>query len=89
MYGTVDTACWPSRDETPDTEIDLRLPDGQHVTVPADVLIEQGDGSFYVPLHQRAIDRLTHRDAPAPGTDDCWPCARQRREKELMRGAAQ
>ncbi|HYO09913.1 MAG TPA: hypothetical protein VER17_13160 [Tepidisphaeraceae bacterium] len=83
-YGTIDTTCWPSRDEIPDPEVDLRLPDGSHITIAADVLIEQKDGSYYIPLHQRELDAIPHHPKAAPGTDDCWPCRRKNHDRTVQ-----
>ena len=81
VYGTIDITCWPSLDEKTEPEVDMRLPDGCHVTLPADVLIEQKDGSFYLPWHDHELNALPRLEKPAPGTNDCWPC--QQRESEL------
>ena len=73
-YGTIDLTCWPSLDKKPEREVDLRLPDGQHLTIPAELLIEQKDGSYYLPLHATELEKLPHRPRPMAGTDGCWPC---------------
>jgi hypothetical protein len=54
--GTVDLTRWPSLDQKPPTPVDVELPDSGHLFVPADALIEQKDGSFYLPA--RLIRRL-------------------------------
>ena len=75
VYGTVDTTCWPSRDEKTQPDVDLQLRDGSHVTVPADALIEQRDGSYYLPLKQDEIDAIPHHDEPRPEEPSApWPC---------------
>ena len=75
LYGTVDTTCWPSLDEKTPPEVDLKLTDGSHVTVPADTLIEQRDGTFYLPLHQGQLDAIPHHREPDPSVDGKqWPC---------------
>jgi len=83
-YGSVDTTCWPNFDELPDLEVDVRLNDGSHVTVPSEVLIEQKDGSYYVPLSREEVGALPHTDKPMPGTDGCWPCEDKKHARELM-----
>jgi hypothetical protein len=75
MYGVVDITCWPNLDEKPEPEIDMRLCGGCHVTVPADALIEQKDGSFYLPWHQRDVDALPRR---LNGKEHCWPCEEEK-----------
>jgi hypothetical protein len=56
-------------------EIFLRLPDGRHRAILAYLLIEQKDGSFYVPLKR---EELAHCPEPAvfPGAagEATWPC---------------
>jgi hypothetical protein len=84
VYGTIDVTCWPSLDEKSEPEVDMKLTDGKHVTLPADVLIEQKDGTFYLPWHEQELAALPRLDKPAPGTDDCWPC-QQRNEERLAR----
>ena len=74
VYGTVDIACWPNLDEKSEPDVDMRLPDGSHVTLPADALIEQKDGSFYLPWHNHELTALPHHSKPDPGTDGHWPC---------------
>lgn len=75
FYGTVDTTCWPSLDEKTQTDVDLQLSDGTHVTVPADALIEQKDGSYYLPLKQDQIDAIPHQPDGEPAeTSAPWPC---------------
>jgi hypothetical protein len=74
-YGTVDTTCWPSLDDKSRTDIDVELRDGSHVTLPADTLIEQHDGSYYVPLKQDQIDAIPHHPASGATEDGKpWPC---------------
>ncbi len=74
IYGTVDTTCWPSLDEKTQTDVDVQLTDGSHVIVPADALIEQSDGSYYLPLKQEKIDAIPHLPEPDPEADGHWPC---------------
>jgi hypothetical protein len=81
-YGTVDTTCWPSLDEKTQTDVDVELKDGSHVIVPADSLIEQRDGSYYLPLKQDQIDAIPHQPEPDPQADGTWPCGD---EKEGLR----
>ena len=47
--GTIDLTRWPSLDQMPPATVDVTLPDKRHLLVPADALIEQKDGSFYLP----------------------------------------
>lgn len=47
--GTIDRTRWPSLDQQTLTPVDVKLPGDRHVLVPADALIEQWDGSFYLP----------------------------------------
>ena len=80
-YGTVDTTCWPSPDEKTQTDVDVHLSDGSHVTVPADALIEQRDGSYYLPLKQEKIDAIPHHSEPEPQADgQPWPCNEPNKE---------
>jgi hypothetical protein len=76
LYGSVNTTCWPGRDKQPEAEVFLRLPDGRHRTIPAYLLIEQKDGSFYIPLKR---EELEHCPEPAivPGAagEATWPCS--------------
>lgn len=74
VYGTVDITCWPNLDEQPEPDVDMRLPDGCHVTLPADALIEQKDGSFYLPWHAHELAALPRQSNPKPGLNGCWPC---------------
>jgi hypothetical protein len=75
VYGSVDTTCWPSLDEKTQPDVDVQLRDGSHVTVPADALIEQRDGSYYLPLKQDEIDAIPHHDDPRPAEQAApWPC---------------
>ena len=75
VYGTVDTTCWPSLDAQTQTDIDVRLDDGSHVTVPADALIEQKDGSYYLPLKREQVDAIPHRPAACEAAEEKpWPC---------------
>ena len=79
-YGTVDTTCWPSLDEKTEPEVDVHLNDGTHITIPADSLIEQKDGSYYLPLTQKKLDGIPHRPDPAPKPDGSgWPCREEPR----------
>jgi hypothetical protein len=73
FYGTVDTTCWPSLDAKMEVEVDLQLNDGGYVPVPADMLIEQSDGSFYLALHRRVVESIPRNDRPAID-GECWPC---------------
>ncbi len=83
MYGTVDTTCWPSLDEKTQTDVDVHLSDGSHVTVPADALIEQSDGSYYLPLKQEKIDAIPHHPEPEPQADGRpWPCNEPEKESK-------
>ena len=70
VYGTVDLTCW-GLDRRPDLEIDLRLVDGRHVTLAGDSLIEQSDGTYYLPLHRADLDALPSRQ---PSGGESWPC---------------
>src|SRR4051812_44395104 len=78
IYGVVDTTCWPSLDERPHDHVHVRLPDGKHRAIPADALIEQSDGSFYVPFKREELEQCPEPQI-APGTEgeDHWPCPRQ------------
>ena len=79
-YGTVDTTCWPSLDEKTDPEVDVHLHDGTHITIPADSLIEQKDGSYYLPLTQKKLDAIPHHPDPEPGPEGAgWPCREEQR----------
>jgi hypothetical protein len=79
--GTVNSTCWFSLNDKSLCDIDVKLPDGNCVTMPADMLIEQRDGSFYVPLHQRDIDALPHhRAGQHREVDSRWPCVHEREE---------
>jgi hypothetical protein len=80
FYGTVDTTCWPSLNPKEQTDVDVQLGDGSHVSVPADALIEQRDGSYYLPLKKDEIDAIPHHAEAEPETDGHWPC-RQPEEK--------
>ena len=76
-YGTVDTTCWPSLDEKPPNLVDVRLPDGRHKTIPADVLIEQNDGSFYIPLKRDELDLCPESaSGRMSAQEEQWPCPR-------------
>ena len=55
FHGTVDVTRWPSLDQKPPTPVDVRLPNDAHLLVPADALIEQKDGSFYLPHRLQAL----------------------------------
>ena len=80
-YGTVDTTCWPS--EKTQTDVDVQLNDGSHVTVPADALIEQKDGSYYLPLTQEKLDAIPHHPEPEPKADgQPWPCREGTEKKD-------
>lgn len=46
--GTIDLTRWPNLDQLPPETVDVILPDRHHVMVPAEALIEQKDGSFYL-----------------------------------------
>lgn len=73
-YGTVDTTCWPSLDEKAN-DVDVQLNDGSHVTLPADALIEQRDGSYYLPLKQEQVDAIPHHpQCPSQADGQPWPC---------------
>lgn len=72
-YGTVDTTCWPSLDEKTDVEVDLQLHGGRHVAVPADALIEQKDGSYYLALHRKDLEAKPQHDKPVVDRQG-WPC---------------
>jgi hypothetical protein len=79
VYGTVDTTCWPSLDEKTQPQVDVHLNDGSHVTVPADALIEQADGTFYLPLKQAKLDAIPHHPEPDPTADGVeWPCEEEK-----------
>src|SRR5687768_1072120 len=76
FYGTVNTTCWLGLDDKTQCDIDVYLQDGRHVTLPADLLIEQKDGSYYVPLHRPDLDALPHHHhGESPQDDIHWPCA--------------
>lgn len=77
IYGTVDTTCWPSLDEKTQTDVDVHLKDGSHVVLPADTLIEQSDGSYYLPLKQNQIDAIPHQPEPDPEANGTWPCGEE------------
>ena len=47
--GTIDLTQWPSLDQIRPATVDVMLPDHRHLLVPGDALIEQKDGSFYLP----------------------------------------
>jgi hypothetical protein len=72
----VDTTCWPGLDEKPDQDIDIRLHDGRNVSVPADCLIEQRDGSFYLLRSDELAAAAAAAAEPAPSKRNghCWPC---------------
>ena len=55
--GTIDLTQWPSLDQTRPATVDIILPDHGHVLVPGDALIEQSDGSFYLPHRLLPIRR--------------------------------
>jgi len=79
-YGTVDTTCWPSLDEKTEPEVDVQLHDGTRITIPADSLIEQKDGSYYLPLTQKKLDGIPHHPDRAPKPDGSgWPCREEPR----------
>lgn len=75
VYGTVDITCWPNLDEKSEPEVDMRLPDGSHITVPADALIEQKDGSFYLPWHRHELTSTPDQRGPQQSATGKWPCA--------------
>lgn len=77
-YGTVDTTCWPNLPDVVQTEVDVQLNDGSHVTLPAETLIEQKDGSYYVPLKQEQLNAIPHHPQPHADGEPSSPC----RERE-------
>ena len=48
FLGTIDLTRWPNLDQLPPATVDVVLPDRHHLMVPAEALIEQKDGSFYL-----------------------------------------
>ena len=57
FLGTVDLTHWPSLDQIRPATVDVTLPDQRHLLVPGDALIEQNDGSFYLPHRLLPIRR--------------------------------
>jgi hypothetical protein len=83
IYGTVDTTCWRSLDQKPEDVVDVQLPDGKHRTISADVLIEQKDGSFYVPLKREELDLCPDPSAKrASEEEQHWPCPRDEERRK-------
>jgi hypothetical protein len=70
LYGTVDTTCWPGLDEKPHDQVHVQMPEGKRRTIPADLLIEQGDGSFYVPLKRTELEQCPE----GADVEEHWPC---------------
>jgi uncharacterized protein (TIGR02271 family) len=66
LHGTVISV--PSQPRSDATQVQVRLDDGRHVAVPVDALIQQPDGSYYLPLSLAALERADSE--PRAGHDN-------------------